>query len=317
MTITNWSMIKYAAGAFALAAVIYAPAAGAADKLRVGKAVAPAFTFTPVDIGVEKGIFKKHDIELEISAFGGSAKLHQALAANSIDIGIGSGPGMAFMAKGSPAIGVAAMAGAPMNLTLFVRKGSGVKTVKDLKGKRISVSTVGSLTNWLARELSRQQGWGPKGIDVTPLGRPGGQIAAMRAGKTDGMVTALAIALNLEQRGVGKMLLTFDSIVQDFHTHVIFAIDKLRKKNPGAVTRFLRGWFETIAFMPVAISAKVTKTPLAIRAKEYDMTMKIFSDDGKFDAKAVKLLQNSYVELGVLKKIPDAKIMYTEEYLPK
>ena len=130
-------------------------------------------------------------------------------------------------------------------------------------------------------------------------------------------MTALAIALNLEQRGVGKMLLTFDSIVQDFHTHVIFAIDKLRKKNPGAVTRFLRGWFETIAFMPVAISAKVTKTPLAIRAKEYDMTMKIFSDDGKFDAKAVKLLQNSYVELGVLKKIPDAKIMYTEEYLPK
>ncbi len=312
----------WAAG-LALLVAAAVPAAEAADKLRVGKAVAPAFSFTPVDIGHEKGFFRKYGIEVEISAFGGSAKLHQALAAGSIDIGLGSGPGMAFMAKGSPAIGVAAMAGPPLLLVLVVRPDAGIKTVKDLKGKRISVSTVASLTNWLTRQLSRQQGWGPDGIIVTPLGRPSGQIAAMRAKKTDGMLTALGLALVLEKKKAAKILVYFGDIIKDFHIHVIFATNKLRKENPSAVTRFLKGWFETIAFMrknkaeTVRISARVTRTPIPIRAKEYDIVMPMFSADGKFNPKAIKVLQKSYVELGILDKIPDPKVMYTEEYLPK
>src|SRR5437879_1366127 len=84
--------------------------AGAAEKLRVGKAVAFAWTFTPVEVGITTGLFAKHGLEIEVSAFGGDARLQQALTADSIDIGIGSGPGMAFMAKGVPAKAVAAMA---------------------------------------------------------------------------------------------------------------------------------------------------------------------------------------------------------------
>ena len=41
-----------------------------------------------------------------------------------------------------------------------------IDKVADLKGKKISVSTVGGLTDWMVHEVSRQQGWGPDGIDV-------------------------------------------------------------------------------------------------------------------------------------------------------
>src|SRR5258708_8669222 len=83
-------------------ALICAPAQGA-EPLRVGKAVPEAFSFTPLDIGIRKGFFGKNGVEVEASAFTGDAKLQQAMTANSIDIGIGSGPGIAFIVKPSPA----------------------------------------------------------------------------------------------------------------------------------------------------------------------------------------------------------------------
>ena len=89
-----------------LVACLVTPAA-AAEKLRVGKAVPFAWTFTPVEVGIKTGIFAKHGLEIEVSAFGGDARMQQALTADSIDVGIGSGPGMAFMVKGVPAKAVA------------------------------------------------------------------------------------------------------------------------------------------------------------------------------------------------------------------
>jgi len=44
--------------------------ASAQDKLRVGKAVAEAFAFLPLDVGVRQGIFKRHGLDVEIIAFG-------------------------------------------------------------------------------------------------------------------------------------------------------------------------------------------------------------------------------------------------------
>src|SRR2546427_11538777 len=98
-----------------MATALLAPA-GAAEKLRVGKAVPFAWTFTPLDVGVQTGIFAKHGLQIEISSFGGDARMQQGLTADAIDVGIGSGPGMAFMAKGVPAKAVAAVAGLPKNM---------------------------------------------------------------------------------------------------------------------------------------------------------------------------------------------------------
>src|SRR5258708_22382772 len=111
--------------------------AGAAEKLRVGKAVAFAWTFTPLDVGIQTGIFAKHGLEIEASASAGDAKLQQALIADSLDIGIGSGPGMAFMAKGVPAKAVAAMAGVPRNMAVMVRYHSTAKAGDDLQGRKL------------------------------------------------------------------------------------------------------------------------------------------------------------------------------------
>src|SRR6202042_2149233 len=103
--------------ATALACALAAAPARAAETLRVGKAVAEAFSFVPLDVGIRKGLFKQNGIDVDEISFTGDAKMQQAMAADSLDIALGSGPAMAFIAKGSPVKAVAAMAGAPLLLT--------------------------------------------------------------------------------------------------------------------------------------------------------------------------------------------------------
>ena len=102
-----------------------------------------------------------------------------------------------------------------------------VKTVPDLKGRRVSVSTVGSLTYWLVSETSRQQGWGPDGIVITPMGATQPQIAALKRKDIEGMVTDISTALTLERNGDARILTRFGHLVKDFHIHVIFGTNNV------------------------------------------------------------------------------------------
>ncbi len=297
--------------------------AWAADALRVGKSVPQAFSFVPLDVGMKNDIFKKNGLDIDASAFAGDAKMQQAMAADSIDIGIGSGPGMAFIVKGAPIKGIAAMAGRPLLLTLAVRADGSVKTVADIKGKKVGVSTVGSLTYWVTDELSRQQGWGVGGIQIVPVGTFKSMLAALKTKQIDGMVTDVATAYEMEKNGEGKVLYRFGELVRDFHIHVIFGTNKAIVSRPDAIRAFLKGWFETIAFMrknkanTVEIAKDIMETDATIAGRVYDEIMPMFSDDGKFDAKALAVLSPSYVELKVLDKEPDMTKLYTEAFLPK
>jgi ABC-type nitrate/sulfonate/bicarbonate transport system substrate-binding protein len=306
--------------AAALAGTLIAAPAQAVETLRVAKAVPEAFSFTPLDIGIRKGFFAKNGVEVEASAFAGDAKLQQAMTANSIDMGIGSGPGMAFIVKGSPVKAVAAMAGPPLLLAIVVRP-DGAKSVAELKSKKISVSTAGSLTYWLVSETSRRQGWGPQGIDIQPMGAMSGQIAALKRGDIDGIVMDLSTAFDLENRGEGRILVRFGDL-QDFIVHVIYATDKLIATRPDAIRGFLKGWFQTIAFMrknkaeTVAIAKDAIGKDADIVGRTYDEVMPMYSDDGRFKSSALKVLEKSFVELNTLPAEPDMSKLYTEAFLP-
>ena len=217
----------------ALAGVFIGAPAQAAETLRVGKAVPEAFSFTPLDVGMRKGFFKDNGLDIVETAFAGDAKLQQAMASDSIDIALGSGPALAFIVKGSPIKGVAAMAGPPLLLAIVVRP-DGPKTVAELKGKKISVSTAGGLTYWLVSETSRRQGWGPHGIDIQPMGAMAGQLAALKRGDIDGIVMDVSNAFALEKIGEGRILVRFADL-QDFIVHVIYATDTLIANRPDAI----------------------------------------------------------------------------------
>ena len=307
----------------ALAALILGLAPAAAEPLRVGKAQPQAFSFVPLDVGIEKGLFKKYGLEVEGTGFAGGARLHQGMAAGAIDIALGSGPDLPFVLKGAPELAVAALAGPPLLLGIIVPYDGPVKSAEDLKGKKIGVASLSSLTGWLALELARQKGWGPNG--VTPIALGGsfeGNVAAMKTGQVDAFIEASALGLQLEEKKEGRLLMPAADYVRDFHIHIIFASNKLTKEQPEALKSFLKGWFETISYMrqnkaeTVAIAKRITGFDQAVEEREYDLVMPMFSVDGKFDQKGLATLRRSFVELGLLDKEPDMSTLYTERFLP-
>jgi ABC-type nitrate/sulfonate/bicarbonate transport system substrate-binding protein len=308
-----------AASAFALSLTT---AADAADKIRAAKAVGVPWTFTLLDVGMQEGIFAKYGLDVSSSDFTGDAKLHQGFAAGSVDVALGSGPSMALGAKSGAAIAVAALAGAPRNIALIVLPDSPIKTVADLKGKLVGATTKGSLTEWLVTRLSQQQGWGIDGIPMAELGAFDATLAALKVKQVEAMVGALEAGYLLEDKHVARVLTGLEGVAPDFITHVVFARPELIKSNPDLVNRFLKGVFASIAFMKAnkekttEIATKVLHQSPAVMNRTWDYEISMFEDDGHFDPKAIAVMQQSFIEMGLSSdKIPDNKL-YTTQFLP-
>jgi NitT/TauT family transport system substrate-binding protein len=306
-----------------IAAVLGTQAAARADdRIRVGRAQDTAWTFLPVDVGITEGFFAKQSLDVESSSLGGDAKVQQALAAGSIDFGLGSGPGLAFVAKGSPAIGVAAFAGPPRNISAIVLADSPIKTVADLKGKLMAVSTVGSLSDWLAKQMSIQEGWGLDGVRTVPLGAAETSFAALKARQIDAMILSTEMGFGLEERKEGRMLTTMDRYAPHFITHVVFAQKSMVAENPGLVERFLKGFFAAIAFMKAhreetsAIAERALRQSPTVVREDYDLLVGMFNDDGRFDPQAVAVLKQSFVDMGTLAQKPADAVLFTTQFLP-
>jgi ABC-type nitrate/sulfonate/bicarbonate transport system substrate-binding protein len=311
-----------AAGFLAALLLALAPAAQAETKVRVGQPQAGTFQFVPLQVGIETGIFKRHGIEVEVASFSGGPRVQQAIAADSIDIGLGSGPELALAAKGAPEIGVAAMADAPYSVLLATLRDSPIRTAADLKGKTISISSKGSLTDWLAKELSRLQGWGSDGFKTAPLGSTAAQMAALKTNQIDGMIVEANAGYRMEEDGSGRVVVQFGNIIKTFHIYVIYARKAFAAQDPAAVRAFLAGWFETIGYMQqhrtetIAIVERSAGVSPALAARDYDELSGMFNRTGRFNPKALAVLSRSFVEMGMLPQEPDMKTLISEEFLP-
>jgi NitT/TauT family transport system substrate-binding protein len=306
----------------ALSIVALPCAAHSADTVRIAKAVTSSFPFAGLELGKEQGIWAAEGIDIQISAFRGDAQLQQAFSAGAIDFGLGSGPAMGYVVKGVPARAVASIADEPRNMSVVVTNNSPVKTIDDLKGKRIGVTTAGALTDWLARRLAANKGWGPDGVEVIPLGEMRARLAAMKSGELDASVTATEESLQIQEQGVGRMLMTFGDAVPNFHTHVMFAADAVRTGNPDLVRRVLRAWFKIAAFMRDNRAATVKSVAKTMGLSEsvvdmaYDEEIKMLSRDGSFSPQALEVIRVSLKDLGILEQVPEASALYDASFTP-
>ena len=112
-------------------------------------------------------------------------------------------------------IGVAAMADAPYVANVVVLKDGPIETIGDLKGRLISVSTRGSLSEWLMRELAIRQGWGKDGIPDRRPGRYGRTGCGDENSPDRRHERRGRHGVWLEDEGVGRIVVNFGTLMKD------------------------------------------------------------------------------------------------------
>jgi NitT/TauT family transport system substrate-binding protein len=304
-------------------AALSAPAA-AGSALRVGKASSVSDAIIPVNVGDKLGIFKKRGLDLEIIEFGGGGKMAQGMAAGAIDIGDGAGSEMAFVAKGAPMIAVCESAATAPFLGVAVPWDSPVKSLADLKGKVIGVSSTGSFSDWSGHELARTQGWGENGVKTVSIGGgPAPTLAALRTHLVDAVISNSSQFLFFEETKEARLLAPVSSFEGNVASGALFASNQLVASNPDGIRAFLAAWMETVDYMlthkaeTVKIESGLNHFDETVMSREYDLVKGMYVKDCRFDEESLATLKRSFGEMKLLEGEPEMSKLYTEAYLPK
>jgi ABC-type nitrate/sulfonate/bicarbonate transport system substrate-binding protein len=315
-------ILSLAAGA-ALIAFFPTAHAIAADKLRVGKAILNAFTFCLLDVGVKNGNFERAGFEIEPVVFTGATLLQQAMTSNDIDLGLSTGQDLGYIVKGAPVMTVAAITNAPRESVMLVGQNSGIKTVAELKGKKVAVSNIRGYPAWLALKLSEHEGWGPHGMNIVATGAQSASMAVLKTGEVDAWIGDIGSSIDLQEAHQGHILLNMGDYVPPFMNNALYATDSLIKNHPDLVRRFIKAWFENVAWAKTHRKETVDTLVTILHSKPstldqvYTQLMPTVSTDGKFDPKAMATMRKAVVELGILPEEPDISKLYTTAFLPQ
>lgn len=298
--------------------------ADAATEVRVGNSSATAFNFMPLGLGIKLGNFAKNGVDVQPVNLEGASKIYQAMIAGSIDMSLAAGTDVPFIMKGVPETGVGALAITPALLGVVVPWNSPIHSLADLKGKKVGVSTEGSLTEWVAFAAAAKGGLARGDITIVADGSTTApQVAALVTGQVDAQVSAVALGWNLEQQQKGRLLAPASDFVGPFLLNAIYARNDFIKEHPDAVRGFVKGWYETVNFMAthraetVAFEKSIDNFSEIVDEKQYDAVMPSLSRDGKFPPDALAATARSMVDLHMLPTEPDMTKFLTTRFLPQ
>jgi NitT/TauT family transport system substrate-binding protein len=223
-----------------------ASAQAPAAKVKIGvlKLTASAVLF----VGVEKGYFREFGIEPELVYFQAAQPIAVALASGDIPVGAtGLTAGLFNIVAGGVHLWIVADKGREWpnhNLTaLVVRKDlydGGVRSMRDLKGKKVGVTQIGSTFHYNVGRYLEKEGLAPGDVEVVPLQALPALNDALTARRVDAVATAEPFVSRLESTGAGVSIIqTGDAFPWQIAT-VLFS-DRFARDRAQAVA-FMKGY---------------------------------------------------------------------------
>jgi NitT/TauT family transport system substrate-binding protein len=143
--------------AAAAALLLAAPGAGSAQKLSVGMPTSPPnIVHMPLFVAQDLGLFKAEGVDVEALAFEGGVKSFRAMVSGDVDVAAGSGP-FSIVGRARGAKTKLFLTNAPkLESTMVVQPG--IKSLADLKGKRIGIQEPGGFAWVLSMTVLRSAG---------------------------------------------------------------------------------------------------------------------------------------------------------------
>ena len=107
-----------------------------------------------------------------------------------------------------------------------------------------------------------------------------------------------------------------------FHTHVIYARNDIIANKPDLVTRFLKGFFASVAFMKAnkekttEVATRILHQSPTVMSRTWDYEISMLENDGHFDEAALEVLKESFVGMNILTEKPSDDQILTRQFLP-
>jgi NitT/TauT family transport system substrate-binding protein len=253
----------------------------ALDEAKVHVAGTPNITSFVYHVGKEKGFYREEGIEIQ-PIMAGMLQGIQGLIGGSFDYSQMLGQGGGAIMRGAPLKIVMAFDTRP---SWFVIATKNIKTIQDLKGKQLAVSSFGAALDQMTRELLPRFGMEPmRDVILRAVEPPPNRLAALLSGAVDAAVLTHPETIVARRQGFNQLLFFGDHI--EFVSAGMVATERNIFQKRDFVRRFIRGALKTFYWLKanekevVARLAKATKSSEADGLELYRTGLRLFSQDG-------------------------------------
>lgn len=324
-TMTRREILRAAAAGGALLVLGPAGARATAAPFNLGTITItwyPVFLyFLPVNVAIEKGFMREEGIEIKdiIGAKGGGETvrnmteggllLADAAAAASV---------LAIIRAKEPLMLVGGGTKSPGDISWVVLDGSPIKRIQDLKGRTMSFTSPGSVTEQLATMcLSRAPGVTPDEVKRVSAGGIGEGLALLRKGEVD---ACAMLEPTFTLRGAGIRILFYArQLVPDYFQTFWLARKSFMQQHGEVLRGFLRARRRGLEYTlknpreAALVWAKLNKQPedLAMRMLEASgVPQGQYHSDGRFIAEGLRTVEEGMRLSGDIEK--NAKVPWRE-----
>ena len=277
---------------------------------------------------VAEGFYKEAGLDVKLVEGNGSGNTVQLVANNRSDIAYADAVAVSqLIAKGAPMKVVSTIYQSNPNAVLALKK-TGIKSIKDLVGKKVGVPSGSSQTTMLPLFLKAN---GLKESDVSLINMPPtSMVPSLLQGQVDAILGSIdAYQIQLEAQGADLNIYRFADFGVPTVSTSIFASNAYLKDNPEVVKKFiaasLKGWSFALDNPERAVKALKTTFPNVnekLAASELAAITPLFCSGGaKVIGKAEDALwvktQELLSEVKLLPVGQDPKSYYTNDFLPQ
>lgn len=213
--------------------------AAALEKMRLGVSVR-SVVFLPFYYGKDKKIFEKHGINLEIISMQSNLQTI-GLVSGELDFNPAIGPAILAISSGLPLSTVAVFYKAPL-LSLLVP--AHVAKPKDLEGKKVAVSRIGSESHRYGALMLENSGVDEKKITFIQTGSTTVSLTALQQGSVEAAVLSPPFTGQMAKQGY-KVLMNSRDLIEAPWLGVVTSRQKIQKQ-PEHVRSFLLALRETL-----------------------------------------------------------------------
>ena len=270
----------------------------------------PGISTLPLILAQEKGFFAAQRLKVQLVLMQ-TFVAGRAVISGDVDYNTLVGNMITLAAGGAPVKVIYVLLEKP--LFVFLNRPE-FKRAADLKGKKIAVSTRGSIDDYFMRSVITGAGLNPdKEITTLAMGGTSNRVGALKAGAIDATSVQVPYNLALEQAGYNRIAFAGD--VMQAVTNGLGVSDRKLATQPDQIKRMIRAMLNTQAYMQSHRSESVEKAgslfkfdhaaaELAYSALIQSMPAKGLPSEAAFET----VLRLTREQLGVGVDVPVSKV---------